>query len=136
VPTKPLDQLSPAYKARLEREIAHAAKEGREFSRQAARGHKPPPGKTEHQARREREIAKYGSAAAKLRPWEIAQLRLVGATGQQILDVAQTPNVHLLLKKQRERIAGTLPGIPKSEWDDNIPDVLYYYPRSGVRNAQ
>lgn len=127
MPSKPLEELSPAYRARLEREIARAAKEGREFSRQAARGHKPPPGKTEHQARREREIAKHGTAAAKLRPWEIAQLRSLGATGQQILDVAQTPNVHALLEQQRDRIAGTQPGLDADQWDDNIPDILYYY---------
>jgi hypothetical protein len=127
VTTKPYEELSPAYRARLEREIARAAKEGREFSRQAARGHKPPPGKTEHQARREREVAKYGPTATKLRPWQIRQLKSVGASDQQIREVAQTPNVNVLLEEQRDRIAGTRAGLDSSEWDDDIPDVLYYY---------
>jgi hypothetical protein len=51
-PRKPLDQLSPAYRRRIEREIARAQREGRPEDRKRARG-KP---QNEAAVRRERKV--------------------------------------------------------------------------------
>lgn len=57
----PLDQLSPAYRKRVERAMAKAEREGRAFNRQAARGHKA----REHVERRDKEIETYGLSRAE-----------------------------------------------------------------------
>lgn len=58
---KPLDQLSPAYRKRIERAQAKAAAEGREFTRQQARGHKA----REHVERARHEIEREGITRAQ-----------------------------------------------------------------------
>ena len=62
MPSKPLDQLSPKYRQRIERAMARGK------SRQEARGHRP----GEHVERRQREEEEYGlthSEMATIRAW-------------------------------------------------------------------
>jgi hypothetical protein len=65
--------------------------------------------------------------AAKLRPWEIRQLKSVGATNAQIKKASEKPHIHALMIKQRERLAGMIEGMPSEEWEEDMPDVVYYY---------
>ena len=74
-PAAPARTLSPAYAKR----IANAVAKGK--TRQEARGHRAPPGRTEHAARAEREREKLGISReeiARVRAWGNRRSREVG----------------------------------------------------------
>lgn len=100
---KPLNELSPAYRRRLERAEAKAKREGKEFSRASARGHGTTERGTEYQRRKQSE--KQRSDFYPLTPSEIRQCRKFGAKDEDLSKLAELPHrqVQQWLKEQRAR---------------------------------
>lgn len=133
---KPLNELSPAYRRRLERVEAKAKREGKEFSRAAARGHKTTDQGTEYQRRKQSE--KQRSEFYPLTPSEIRQCRKFGADDDGLSKLAKLPHsqVQQWLKEQRAHARN--PGY-KAPWSladriaeaeakyGNVPAFVFFY---------
>ena len=116
------------YKAEYARRIARGLEQGR--SRQEARGHKPPPGRTEYQVRRGRALVRARDAAEETpeRTGELIGL-FGGDVGRATRFLAVKGKLRDAYKSydSQEYIDALQEELHSIDYDDTLSDDWYYY---------